>query len=242
MEREFLKGAEFSLYVDKATYESWLNLLKGLVLAKERDNRQWRRSRGLGRAPRLSNPQSIGPSSRTYSSRHRSPIHRARSTSPSSMRHSSYSYGQQPSFAASHNPPAAPEPSSPTPTPRSGSKRSAAAAFSPTSASFAPVPSKRPIPTTLEIPEFHSLGAPSSDSPMEPLGSFSKMSLGSSPSAPQLSSSQRAPSSWTASARSSSVPETLGAAYTVDYRNRPAPQVSSLAKLVYISLANVPLF
>ena len=40
MEREFLLGVDFNLYVDKPTYEAWLNLLKGLVCAKERD---WRR-------------------------------------------------------------------------------------------------------------------------------------------------------------------------------------------------------
>ncbi|KAH6880608.1 hypothetical protein BKA70DRAFT_187966 [Coprinopsis sp. MPI-PUGE-AT-0042] len=39
MEREFLMGVDFNLYVDKPTYESWLNLLKGLVIAKERDAR-----------------------------------------------------------------------------------------------------------------------------------------------------------------------------------------------------------
>ena len=37
MEREFLLGVDFNLYVDKPTYEAWLNLLKGLVCAKERD-------------------------------------------------------------------------------------------------------------------------------------------------------------------------------------------------------------
>ncbi|RXW17118.1 hypothetical protein EST38_g8740 [Candolleomyces aberdarensis] len=42
MEREFLLGVDFNLYVDKPTYESWLNLLKGLVQAKERDARNSR--------------------------------------------------------------------------------------------------------------------------------------------------------------------------------------------------------
>lgn len=41
MELEFLQGVSFNLYVDKSTYASWLNLLKGLVLAKERDARRW---------------------------------------------------------------------------------------------------------------------------------------------------------------------------------------------------------
>ncbi|KAH0589992.1 hypothetical protein H2248_000174 [Termitomyces sp. 'cryptogamus'] len=43
MEKEFLAGVDFNLYVDQPTYESWLNLLKGLVLAKERDSRHLRR-------------------------------------------------------------------------------------------------------------------------------------------------------------------------------------------------------
>ena len=42
MEREFLQGIDFDLYVDKSSYDSWLNLLKGLVLAKEREHVHWR--------------------------------------------------------------------------------------------------------------------------------------------------------------------------------------------------------
>lgn len=41
MEREFLTGINFRLSVDKLTYDSWLQLLKGLVLAKEREYQQW---------------------------------------------------------------------------------------------------------------------------------------------------------------------------------------------------------
>jgi hypothetical protein len=40
MEREFLLGVDFNLYVDQTTYASRLNLLKGLVLAKERNARR----------------------------------------------------------------------------------------------------------------------------------------------------------------------------------------------------------
>jgi len=47
MEREFLLGVDFNLYVDKTTYASWLNLLKGLVLAKERDARRLLRGGGI---------------------------------------------------------------------------------------------------------------------------------------------------------------------------------------------------
>lgn len=48
MEREFLTGVDFNLYVDKTTYASWLNLLKGLVIAKERDARRLLRGGGRG--------------------------------------------------------------------------------------------------------------------------------------------------------------------------------------------------
>ena len=47
MEREFLFGVDFDLYVDKSTYASWLNLLKGLVHAKERDARRLLRGGGM---------------------------------------------------------------------------------------------------------------------------------------------------------------------------------------------------
>ena len=49
MEREFLLGVDFNLYVDKPTYEAWLNLLKGLVWAKERDCRRVANGVGRGR-------------------------------------------------------------------------------------------------------------------------------------------------------------------------------------------------
>ncbi|OSX68028.1 hypothetical protein POSPLADRAFT_1064398 [Postia placenta MAD-698-R-SB12] len=55
MEKEFLLGIDFGLYVDESTYESWLNLLQGLVMAKERELQNWRRSwrptRSLHRTP-----------------------------------------------------------------------------------------------------------------------------------------------------------------------------------------------
>ena len=35
MERKFLLGVNLRLYVDKQTYDLWLNLLRGLVYAKE---------------------------------------------------------------------------------------------------------------------------------------------------------------------------------------------------------------
>ena len=53
MEREFLQGVDFRLYVDKSTYDSWLNLLRGLVLAKEREHQRWLSRR---RVPSLALP------------------------------------------------------------------------------------------------------------------------------------------------------------------------------------------
>ena len=41
MEREFLSGVDFNLYVDKSNYEAWLKFLKGLVTAKEEAYRKW---------------------------------------------------------------------------------------------------------------------------------------------------------------------------------------------------------
>jgi hypothetical protein len=210
-------GVDFSLYVDMATYESWLNLLKGLVMAKERDSRQFRKSRVLPRAlRRLSPHSSTGPPSRSYSSRYRTPSLRARSTSPGQMSRSLAS--QYPSSQiSSHVLSAIAGPSSPTP--RSGSKRSAAAAFSPTSASFSNIPHKRPVSISLHIPELGSGNGSnsSSHSPLEGLQSFAKMSL-ASPHAPQQSS-QRTPSHT----RRDSVPETLVTAYSVDEGRRTAP-------------------
>ncbi|KAG9223490.1 hypothetical protein PLEOSDRAFT_1111204 [Pleurotus ostreatus PC15] len=230
MEREFLLGVDFNLYVDKSTFASWLNLLKGLVMAKERDSRQWRKSRGPARLNRAAAhpPSTTGPATRTYTSRHRS-AHRARSTSPSrNVPYSSYPSQQAPSY---HYPSANPDASSP-PT-KSGSKRSAAAAFSPTSATFSQLPSKRPMgPISLRIPEHRVVSTPS-HSPLEGLQSFAKMSLASasSPLAPQPTARRAANdsahnSSWdgATSSRGTS-PSTLSAAYAVDESRRSsAPQ------------------
>ncbi|KAF8883839.1 cyclin-domain-containing protein [Infundibulicybe gibba] len=235
MEREFLLGVDFNLYVDKPTYEAWLNLLKGLVMAKERDSRQFRKSRGLVRASKLSHPNSsTGPSTRTYSTRHRSSSHRARSTSPGqTLRTYPFLSHQKPTLHTS--PAVAESPSSYSPTPRSGSKRSAEAAFSPTSAAFSQVPSKRPIPTSLHIPELAPLTAgPHSHSPLESLQSFAKMTL-ASPHAPPPSS--RTPvSSWSSGPRDS-VPETLVTPYALDEDRRQAvPQ-----NLYFYTLACSPM-
>jgi hypothetical protein len=222
MEREFLIGIDFGLYVDKATYESWLNLLKGLVWAKEMDSKHWRRSRGYARVPRHLHPQSSGPSSRTYS-RHRI-SHRARSTSPgfSKLATPPYNINDTYPIRSSANADASWSPSL-----RLGSKRSAAAAFSPTSATFAHIPAKRPVSMSLVIPECVPGNGSSSNSPLEPLQSFAKLSIGSSPGGPP--SSQRASATtFDPSTKQDNVPTTLVTAYSVDERRRAvAPQASA---------------
>lgn len=229
MEREFLLGIDFGLYVDKTTYESWLNLLKGLVMAKERDSKHWQRSRCPVRTSHLHRPHchrhAHAPQSRAVS-------HRARSSSP---RRSSI-------CAASHSPAyAAPRPQQYTPasthlspyaTPArsdypAGSKRSAEAAFSPTSASFpaaqqppAQVP-RRAHGLTLDIPQPLAHSRESSASPLESLQSFSKLSLGHSPA------DHGSVHVWPA-VRHDDYPRTLVSAYRMDdQRQAVAPQVSS---------------
>lgn len=77
MEREFLTGVDFNLYVDKTTYASWLNLLKGLVIAKERDARRLLRGgmRGANSARRGVRAERDGkywhPHHHVHSLRHR---------------------------------------------------------------------------------------------------------------------------------------------------------------------------
>ncbi|KAG6873269.1 hypothetical protein C0995_001043 [Termitomyces sp. Mi166 len=238
MEKEFLMGVDFNLYVDKSTYESWLNLLKGLVMAKERDSRHFRsKTRSTVRAAKhtLAAHGSAGPSSRTYS-RYRSSSYRARSTSPSQTRRAAtFSYSRPL------------EPSSPSPAPnavhvqpRSGSKRSAEAAFSPTTASYSHLPCKRPMPTSLQlqIPEYTATSGsgstPHSHSPLEGLQSFATMSLAS----PHVRQTQ----SWTqqqrqAPAQTRHVPETLVTPYSMTEERRTAvPQ-----NLYFYTLACSPM-
>ena len=84
--REILLGIDFSLYVNKTTYESWLNLLKGLVMTKEKDGNVWKKnSRGRSaRAPGAPVPSNTWPPTRSAAA-YATPTrpHRARSTSPS---------------------------------------------------------------------------------------------------------------------------------------------------------------
>ena len=90
MEREILLVINFSLYVNKTTYNSWLNLLKGLILTKEKDHSVRKKnsySRGCptqsAQAPVQSNTWFISRSTATYATPTRP--HCARSTSPSSQ-------------------------------------------------------------------------------------------------------------------------------------------------------------
>lgn len=215
MEREFLMGVDFSLYISGKKYESWLNLLKGLVLAKESDSQKWRRSRTRYRNGRRLQPAVSTPIMRTTArSRYHSTTYRARSTSPLQYIQPKFSTNVTPRPHLHVNPP-------PSPSPNSGSKRSAADAFSPTSTSFNELPPlKRPTGMTLHIPANGFSAGPSSTSPLESLQSFSKMSLSaSSPhNARTASSVQPFP------AMRENRPQTLIAAYRVD---RPVnmPQV-----------------
>jgi hypothetical protein len=205
MEREFLLGVDFNLYVDKPTYESWLNLLKGLVMAKERDSRQLRKSRT--RSSRNAHiTASAGPATRTYTSRTRVPSHRARSTSPTRPA------SRQPCYV-----PATVYAQLPSPLPRSGSKRTAAAAFSPTTASRSEVPAKRPVSIALQIPAKYDVSAPRSHSPLEGLQSFADMSIDS----PQSVQPRRR--EHLVSEPRETVPETLITAYSTDDGRRAAP-------------------
>lgn len=214
MEREFLLGVDFNLYVDKPTYESWLNLLKGLVMAKERDSRQLRKSRA--RSSRNAHiTASAGPATRTYTSRTRGTSHRARSTSPTRPANQQPSYMPSTAYAQL-----------PSPVPRSGSKRTAEAAFSPTTASRSEVPSKRPVSIALQIPATYDVLAPRSHSPLEGLQSFADMSIDS----PQSVQPRRREHLVTE--RRDAVPETLITAYSADDARRAAPpQVSWILKV-----------
>ena len=218
MEREFLMGVDFSLYVSGKKYESWLNLLKGLVLAKESESQKWRRSRTRNRNGRRLQPAVSTPSMRTANrSRCHSTTYRARSTSPLQyiQPHLSTNLTTRPHLHVNL---------SPSPTPNPGSKRSAADAFSPTSTSFNELPPlKRPTGMTLHIPENGFSVGPSSASPLEPLQSFAKMSLSASASSPH--NARTASSVQPFPAMHENRPQTLVAAYRVD-RPVNVPRVS----------------
>ncbi|KAI0638916.1 cyclin-domain-containing protein [Trametes polyzona] len=236
MEREFLLGIDFGLYVDKTTYESWLNLLKGLVMAKERDAKHWQRSRCPVRTSHLHRPHCHR---HAHTSQSRAVSHRARSSSPRRSSICAVSHPaprpqpQQYTPATLHYPPYASPAHSDFP---AGSKRSASAAFSPTSASFpaaqqppAQVP-RRTHGLTLDIPQPTAHSRDSSASPLESLQSFSKLSLGHSPA-------DNGPVHVWPAVRHDDYPRTLVSAYRMDdQRQAVAPQ-----NLYFYSLAGSPM-
>ncbi|KAI0033706.1 cyclin-domain-containing protein, partial [Vararia minispora EC-137] len=224
MEREFLAGINFELYVDKQTYESWVNLLKGLVMNKERDFRYFRKSR-QGRATTVVRSQPIAPLVRP---RNRNIVLSPRARSSSPVRpHTGAMLPEQAQYMSSMSMDVA----SPY---RSHGKRTALDAFSPTSASFdcERPPAKRPTGLALDIPQTTAIRGPITPSPLESI-QFSKLSLGSSPATQQPRSTHE---STPAVARHIS-PQTLVAAYRLDQtKPRPAPQT-----LYFYSLAGSPL-
>lgn len=218
MEREFLLGIDFGLYVDKTTYISWLNLLQGLVMAKERDSRQWRRT------PRARIHSHLRQHRPVVRSSHAAPLPRARSSSPS-----------RPAYALSARESRYPTPSASSEyhTPlRSCAKRSATDAFSPTQVHFHPAKApRRPMNLSLEIPQErpHSHRSATSISPSEPLQHFSKLSLGASPASGVKPGSANPSPAWSSAVKQPMVPQTLVSAYRVDGQHTyAAPQVSSL--------------
>ncbi|KAA1468359.1 hypothetical protein DENSPDRAFT_833625 [Dentipellis sp. KUC8613] len=227
MEREFLSGLSWDLYVDKGTYDSWVNLLKGLVMAKEKDSHHWRRSRQVPRMASVSKPV---PSSISHPRSVKPYSTRARSTSP-------VRWSRRPNPAVETLPQAYRSPAmimdadSPL---RSGTKRSAVDAFSPTSATFDDSrPAKKPLALSLEIPNSVRTAAPHTPSPLEPLQCFSKLSLGGSPAVHTSTQNGGAPSS---SSRHVS-PQTLVAAYRLDPTKPRAPPQN----LYFYSLTCSPL-
>ncbi|KAF8761982.1 Cyclin [Rhizoctonia solani] len=149
MEKEFLSGLGHSLYVDQATYESWVLMLTGLIDAKDRETEAYwslRKQETNGCARHL--PLPAGQQPRT---------HRARSSSPTfpfTFTHPPVS-AQQPAPLVHVLPPRPitlppldMSPSTLVPTRRvSTGKRSAYDAFSPATASASALPFKRAIPS-----------------------------------------------------------------------------------------------
>ena len=234
MEREILLGIDFSLYVNKTTYDSWLNLLKGLVMAKEKDGNVWKKSSfSRGRSTRSargavpSNAWSTSRSTSAYATPTRP--HRARSTSPSSQSFRypfTFTSTTQPTSRFANDPLLKP-----------GAKRSAEDAFSPTT-SFPPTKApRRNMPTlSLSIPGSASVNSSpavnygvKSNSPLDNLP-FSKLSLASN--SPAVTGSTQIAESddrmWVSSSGQHVPPKTLSAAWPLQERERTwaAPQVS----------------
>lgn len=249
MEREILLGIDFSLYVNKSTYDSWLNLLKGLVMAKEKDGSVWKKNpypRGRGtrsaRAPVQSNAWSTTRSTPAYATPTRP--HRARSTSPSSQ---SFRY---PFTFTSTTPATTLRPTNDQPL-KPGSKRSAEDAFSPTTTTFPPIKAPRrntpalslSIPGSIPVNPSPAVNhGVKSGSPLDGL-LFSKLSLASNSPA-VASSTQNVESNdrmWVSSSGQHVPPKTLSAAWPLQERERTwaAPQVRSPSTLSAYVLAPI---
>lgn len=163
MEREFLIGVGYCLFVDETTYNSWLSLLKGLVLAKEREHLRWRSRSTSYLLPPIKKVISDGNGEAysVYQSQPQGiPSQRARSSSPHRPRSYSYAPAYPFTFAvptqarameiASQSLQASPVDKSGDQSYHNG-KRTAADAFSPTTATFTHRTSKRPTGLALDI-------------------------------------------------------------------------------------------
>jgi len=232
MEREILLGIDFSLYVNKTTYDSWLNLLKGLVMAKEKDGNVWKKSshpRGRStRSARGAIPSNTWSASR-YTSAYATPTrsHRARSTSPStqSFRYPfTFTAVTQPTSRPTHDQPSKP-----------GAKRSAEDAFSPTTSEFPPIKApRRNMPAlSLNIPGSASVNSSpavnhgvKTGSPLDNLP-FSKLSLASNSPAVTTQATEPVGRMWVSSSGQHVPPKTLSSAWPLQERERTwaAPQV-----------------
>ncbi|KAF9045750.1 hypothetical protein BDZ89DRAFT_1008002 [Hymenopellis radicata] len=211
MEREFLLGVDFNLYVDKRTYEKWLWMLKGLVSAKEKEKGalRARRHRPLDKKKVSGSPTAPPKIDRV----------RARSTSPHRI---------LPPPHPSQLPPLQIPMSFETPT--KPGKRTAEAAFSPTQTSFGDAPQikrvRQSLPRISTTVHSYYGGDPS------PLERFSKMSISSPAYTPSTSSvggyssSQASPMvlDHVDTGRAYSRPETLVSAYTMGDRREVVPE------------------
>ncbi|KAF8584951.1 hypothetical protein K439DRAFT_1660488 [Ramaria rubella] len=223
MEREFLLGVDFRLYVNTDTYKAWVNLLKGLVAVKERDEQQWHYSRR--RVPGVAMHQPTPHHSGRNITNHQQ---RARSSSPLPSLKASYPF----TFVASTytNPFAQGQRpychSNPHASARPGVKRPAIVAFSPPSATLPGPPSKRPI--SLDMSVLQPSHGPTSAGSVYPLSAFAKLSLDKT-DAPTRSSPAKPK-------HPVETPHTLAAPYSLQGRSAPSdPQ-----NLYYYALASSP--
>lgn len=214
MEREFLVGVDFRLYVNTETYKAWVNLLKGLVSVKERDEQQWHYARQHN-----SGVPMLAPTPRRSAMNINGHPQRARSSSPLPSLKAPYPF----TFVA----PASSNPFTHVPRPyaqssqcmsaRPGAKRPAVMAFSPPSASLSGPPPKRPV--SLDMSVVRSTTGPASAGTSYPLTAFAQLSLDRT----EVPSRATPPRAKTSSAE---VPQTLAAPYSLQDRVIPdEPQV-----------------